>query len=151
MNEYEGQRKTLGLLVELLKDHPRVILAGGPRTGKSTLAIRAGERFGREVHFGDALIDQMEWSDCSQEVSEWFDKSGDWIIEGVVTPRALRKWFARNPGKKLDATIVWMNAPIQVRSKGAEGMAVGVNTVWAEIIDRINADGITVIDWTDMT
>lgn len=128
------------MLIELANE-PRIVVAGGPRTGKSTLAVRLSERHGLDYRPADSLIKQLadehypereRWSEASRRVSHWFDDPGKWIIEGVAVPRALRKWLARSESL-LDAVVVWIPNPIQVRNEGQERMAKGCQTVWREI------------------
>jgi phage-related protein (TIGR01555 family) len=133
-------------ICDMLSAHPRCVIAGGPRTGKSTLAVRAGERYGRQVRYADSLVGSHEWSDASAEVATWLDDPGDWIVEGVATPRALRKWLAANPGKKLDATVVWLRKPIQVQSKGQQSMTRGVEAVWRAVKQELDKRGVTIIE-----
>ncbi len=133
-------------LVDELATHERVIIAGGPRTGKSTLAVRAGERHGHQVRHGDSLVGTHEWSEASAEVAKWFDESGRWIVEGVSAPRAIRKWLKANPGKPVDATIVWCPSKVQVRGKPQDSMAKAVETVWREILPELKRRGAKVIE-----
>lgn len=145
----EGAESRFDANVDLtaeLQHHPRAIIAGGPRTGKSTIAVRAGERYGRKVRHADSLVASHAWGDDSKEVSSWFEEAGDWIVEGVSTPRALRKWLAANPDKKLAATVVYLRDAIQVQAKGARAMAKGCDTVWNEIKGELASRGVTVLE-----
>jgi dephospho-CoA kinase len=125
---------------------PRVVVAGGPLTGKTTLALRAGRQFGRQVRHSDALIKSHEWSEGSAEVARWLDEPGEWIIEGVATARALRKWLAGHPGQPLDWIALYLREPMQTRSRGQETLAKGVETVWREIVPELTARGVMVVD-----
>ncbi len=79
----------------------RIGIAGGPRTGKTTLARSMGLELGLPVLSTDQVMD-LGWSETSTEVTRWFS-TPDVIIEGVALGRALRKWLAVNPqGKPLD-------------------------------------------------
>jgi len=69
--------------------------------------------------------------------SKWFDAPGPWLFEGVVMPRALRKWLARNPSGTPADLIVWINEPVVARSRGQHVMALGCQTVWNEIRDEL--------------
>ncbi len=129
-----------------LKGKSRIIIVGGPRTGKSTLAVRLGERHDIPVRFGDSLIDTHEWSEASEEVSRWLDEKGPAIIDGVVAARALRKWLARNPEGHPDFTVVFLRDNIQVQSPGARAMAKGVETVWREIEPELRRRGVEIIE-----
>lgn len=133
-------------LIDIFKTASRVVIAGGPRTGKSTLAVRAGERNQVPVRHADSLVGVKQWSDASDEVARWLDEPTPWIVEGVSTPRAIRKWLAANPDKKLDATVIYLRDPIQVRSKGQVAMAKGVHTVWREIRPELAARGVQIVE-----
>lgn len=123
----------------------RVIICGGPRTGKSTLAVRLGERHGIPVKFGDSLVGTHEWSEASAEVAKWIEDPGEWIIDGVVAVRALRKWLAAYPGKPLDAAVVYLRDAIQVQTDKQQAMAKGIRTVWEEIEKDLSSRGAWII------
>lgn len=107
----------------------RILIAGGPGTGKSTLAeaersrlrlprvlctdtaTQAANARGVREHvlYAPATLDGL-WSELSQWVaSTWFDLSGPWIIEGVAVYRALAKWHDQNPGQAPPCDrLVWL-------------------------------------------
>jgi hypothetical protein len=123
---------TFDEVLEAITRHGRVVLVGGPETGKSLLAHRADPEQ-RRTRCTDELVGVLEWSEASAEVATWFDEPGPWIIEGVATARALRKWLRAHPDQRFDAVIVLMSKPFGERSKGQVAMAKGVVTVWNEI------------------
>ncbi len=122
----------------------RVVIVGGPSTGKSTLAHRltAPER----VRCTDELVGVLEWSEASAEVARWFDEPGPYVIEGVATARALRKWLRAHPTERLEVTVVLLNKPFAQRAKGQDAMAKGVATVWNEIAPEVLQRGARVIN-----
>lgn len=132
-------------ITESLSGYDRIIICGPPRTGKSTLAVRAGERYGLPVKFGDSLVGTHEWSDASLEVSTWIDDPGSWIIDGVVAVRAIRKWLARNPTLSLGAVVVYLRDPIQVQTDKQRSMAKAIATIWREIEPALIARGTKII------
>jgi len=142
----ESRRRKAEEILDGLAERRRVVISGGPRTGKSTLAVRAGERYRRPVKHADSLIGQKDWSESSAEVAKWIDDDGDWIVEGVAAPRALRKWLATNPGKKLDATVIHFREPVQFQTDKQRAMSKGVETVWLQIRDELKKRGATVIE-----
>jgi len=120
-----------------------IVIVGGPSTGKSTLAhrLKPSER----VRCTDELVGVLEWSEASAEVARWLDEPGPWVIEGVATARALRKWLLANPGKPLPCTVVLMARPLVELSKGQAAMGKGVATVWNEIAPDVLARGARVV------
>src|SRR5690348_14855822 len=107
---------------------PRIIITGGPLTGKTTEAHRlAAERGIANVRSTDEVKD-LGWSEASAAASLWFNEPGDWIIEGVAVPRALRKWLAANPHKQFEADteILVLNKTHKPLSKGQQTMTTGL-------------------------
>ena len=87
----------------------RVVLVGGPLTGKSTLARALAPRYlpepEHQTRCTDELMGVLEWSEASAEVARWLNEPGPWIIEGVATARALRKWLTQHPGERFEVTV----------------------------------------------
>jgi hypothetical protein len=122
----------------------RIVIVGGPQTGKSTFAHQP-RPFAAEVRSSDELVGVLEWSEASAEVAHWFNDPGPWIIEGVATARALRKWLAVNPDKPLNVVVVLMQKPFGELTKGQAAMGTGVATVWNEIAADVLARGAKVL------
>jgi len=141
-NAYQAARLN-DLAEELASNTPRhLVIAGGPRVGKSTLTRKLGA--GRMVRGSDALIG-LGWSGASEAASRWFDEPGPWICEGVAMPRTLRKWLRRNPGAaKPCELVVWLGAPVVQRVAGQDAMAAGCLTVWREIRPELFRRGVRI-------
>jgi hypothetical protein len=122
----------------------RIIICGGPRSGKTTLAFALSDAYRVKVNGTDELRG-LEWSDSSLVASTWFDRPGPWIVEGVVTPRALRKWLASRPYGAPADYILWMNKPVSERVRGQESMAKGCATVWDEVEQAVRDRGTRVL------
>lgn len=122
----------------------RVLIMGGPRTGKSTFATTWESSLGVTARHTDDLIETHEWSAASAEVSTWLSAPGPWVIEGVATVRALRKWLQANPEGTPADTIFWSDAPKVERSSGQETMAKGCTTVWREVLPLLEARGVSI-------
>lgn len=123
----------------------RIVIGGGPKTGKTMLADKMALPSSVPARHTDDLIGQLDWSAASQEVAGWFDAPGPWIVEGVATFRALRKWLEQHPdGKPCDLVIV-LTVPHEVLLKGQLTMAKGCATVWAEIAPLLAARQMSVI------
>lgn len=88
-----------------MKSMNRILIIGGPRTGKTMLANRLGIQLGMLARHTDDVA-ATGWSEASQAASEWIDPDVSWIIEGVAMGRAMRKWLAANPGRPLAAKVI---------------------------------------------
>ena len=119
----------------------RLLIAGVPRSGKTTLAGETGS-IGRVRHCDELL--ELPWSEQSRVVSEWFDEEGPWVIEGVTVGRALRKWLERNGEGKPADRVIFLNEPFGELSIGQERMAKGCRTVWLEIVGELVMRGVEV-------
>ena len=136
----------VGGLQLLLKaaNYNRLVIAGGPQAGKTTLAGSLA-RDGLTVHGSDELK-HLEWSAASLAATHWLDEAGPWICEGVAMPRALRKWLARNKtGKPADAAL-YLAHPVSDRKRGQHVMALGCATVWNEIADELRNRGVVLLE-----
>lgn len=111
----------------------RIVILGGPHTGKTTLSRRLEIECGiTNVRHSDD-IKHLGWSESSLAASEWFNEPGEWIAEGVQMARALRKWLVLNPGQPLDIDILTLSNRFDELLRGQESMAKGVFTVFREI------------------
>lgn len=111
----------------------RIIILGGPRTGKTTLSESLQHELGIERLNRSVDLEHMAWSESSAHAAKWFDEPGDWICEGVQMARALRKWLKANPGKPLDADLFLLRQPMVPQRDGQKAMMKGVETVFREI------------------
>lgn len=121
----------------------QTVIAGYPKAGKTTLANSMGLALDVNVRHTDSTI-ELGWSEGSQEVSTWFDAEGDWIIEGVSTPRALRKWLEANPTGKPADKVVYLRDTFEGLSKGQRSMAKGCDTVFGKILEELMGRGVVV-------
>jgi hypothetical protein len=112
----------------------RIVIGGYPNSGKTTLGNLLFLTTGAELKKTDELLNTHGWSELSQAVSKWFDEPGDWIIEGVATPRAIRKWRKANPDKRPPFQyFVYMTRNFEGYRPGQRAMANGADTVMAEL------------------
>ena len=106
---------------DLLSRYPRVAIAGGPRTGKTTLSALGD---GRLVVHTDDWINRTEWEGVPTEVIKACG-TGPVIVEGVQVPRALRK------GLSVDC-VVWLERPRTLQTRKQLIMLAGIRTIFAE-------------------
>jgi len=106
----------------------RVLITGGPKTGKTTLSK---SYFGIVRHTDDIM--DLPWSVQSEEISHWLDLPGPWTVEGVAVVRALRKWLQRNAHGLPFDKLLYLDTPVLPRTPAQEGMATRTKTIWWEI------------------
>lgn len=120
-----------------------VAIAGGPRTGKTTLGLVMALRSGTELLSTDCLI-ALGWSGASQAAAaRMLTTTGDLIVEGVAVARALRKALGQTDRRPCDRLIVLDQAHVEVNG-GQRAMAKGVDTVLAEILPELRRRGVEV-------
>lgn len=120
-----------------------VVIAGGPRCGKSTLA----QAFDDPFHTDD-LVGKMSWSDQSQVVADWIDPGAPypWCVEGVTAIRALRKWLRRHPEGAPCDILIWCDRVRPQPTKRQAALWVGCRTVYHEIRDDLRARGVHIFE-----
>lgn len=126
-----------------MTDFQRILVAGGPRTGKTTLADALAAGLGVEARHTDDLIDKLEWSELSAEVANWLNEPGPWVIEGVRVVHAVRKWLAKNAEGLPCDVLYWSEVPKVELEPRHRPMTKGVKTVWSEVVDPLFARGAT--------
>lgn len=145
----------------------RIVILGGPKTGKTTLAEASFEAHDwphdvpdcdgcGTLRHTDDLIEQCKhlgkdaWSEASRIASTWLDEPGPWIIEGVAMARALRKWREAHPGEPPPVDrVIRLTTPHVELSKGQAAMAKGEETVWREIEPWLSEHGVHIQDGSE--
>jgi hypothetical protein len=129
----------------------RIVLIGGPRRGKSTIA-RAYRDQGIPTFCSDPpslvkdhednveyLPEGLTWQESSQYVADnWLIQPGPWCVEGIAAARALRKVIASGKLDELEGVEVYVLERAQESaavSPQQDAAAKGVMTVWNEIKD----------------
>jgi hypothetical protein len=125
----------------------RIIIVGGPRRGKSTLA----KSFGFPIFCGDPkskvkdpepnvtyLPEDLPFAGddgaAAHVAHVWFVWPGSWVCEGHVMARALRRWLDGPNGKDMPADkIIVLKMQKAPTTSGQEAMHKGVMKVWDEI------------------
>jgi hypothetical protein len=129
----------------------RILVTGYPNSGKTTIAkllAATGEDHNIIPMSTDSLIDKTsEWSELSEIASNWFDKPGPCIIEGVAVPRAIRKWRTRHPrGKPPFDIFVFIRRPLAGYLPGQVAMAKGIETVMLGLWTWIGSAGVRIYE-----
>jgi hypothetical protein len=126
----------------------RIVIAGIPRAGKTTIAEKLAKRE-LKVRHTDDLVGKMGWSESSAEVATWLSEPGPWIIEGVTAVRALRKWMAAAKGSPCDV-VLWCRTPRVKLDKGQAALGKGCETVLAGILGDLALRGVAIIDSSEV-
>ncbi len=151
---FQSRQRRRDALASELAGVERVVIAGGPRRGKSVIAEKL-RREGAAFHDGEELVDRPEWAGMTREqkwsagsdlASRWLDEPGPLVFENVAAARALRKWLARNPTGKPADVVVHLREPVIETNSGQEAMASGSETVWNEVRSELVMRGVRVIE-----
>lgn len=121
----------------------RILIAGGPRCGKTTLAEDLARAAGIQAEHSDDLIGVLDWSSASLEVSRWIDRTGPWIVEGVAVVRALRKLLERSSGKPAEF-VYWSLSPKAPTTKAQDAMGKGCATAWEPVREELQRRGVSI-------
>jgi len=119
----------------------QIAIAGGPNTGKTTLARQWTDRVIRST---DTLVDLCAWSEQSEAVSHWFDAPGSWVIEGCTVVRALRKWLRRNPTGKPCDKVIFLTRPYKAWTRSQGVMASSDWARWLELKPMLVERGVLI-------
>jgi hypothetical protein len=107
------------VFARLLDQHQRIVIAGGPRCGKTTLASLVTDRF---VLATDDYMN-LPWADVPNLINAKLVDMPAFVLEGVQAGRCLRK------GLKVDC-VIWLSAPMTTTNKAQRSMAKGIEKVF---------------------
>ena len=123
----------------------RVLVIGGPKVGKTTLADKLGAHGGWPVRHTDDLI-SLGWSEASEEACRWIEEPGPWVIEGVAVVRSLRKWLSSHHRTEVPCDQVYFSQTprVQLLLPGHISMTKGVLTVWSQVNRELMQRGVKI-------
>lgn len=116
----------------------KVVIAGGPQTGKTALA----RKLGSNTRCTDSVRSEV-WGEGSRRVATWMDTEDLDVIEGCISAHALRKWMRTNDGKPCDK-VIYLNRPHTPLTKRQDAMGKGIATVFREIEPELRKRGVAV-------
>jgi hypothetical protein len=110
----------------ILAAHRRIAIAGGPRTGKTTLSASVSDR---PVIATDSYMG-LPWGDIPHKVIADIGEAEAFVLEGVQVARTLRKGLA------VDA-VVYLTRPKMEVKREHVAMAKGIATVMRDWLSGV--------------
>lgn len=114
---------------------PRIVICGGPRVGKTSLAQRLAQESGLPVVSTDNFIG-VPWGSVPETVILSVKYAEDWILEGIQATRVLRKWLQTAPLEARITVVHYLKTPVVARTKKQDSTAKAV----ASVLDSIRRD-----------
>jgi hypothetical protein len=124
----------------------RIVIAGGPGAGKSTLGRELAKEYGLTLRSTDELL-ELPWSAQSERVADWLLGGGSYVIEGVRAVAGLRKAIARvTPALAIDR-VIFLHSSKRPLGDQARRMSRQISGEWLESVRRaLQQRGIPVED-----
>lgn len=127
----------------------RVVIGGGPRTGKTTASFG----YPQPVRHTDHLISADKDHSLDTQaalVQPWLADRDPWVIEGATAFHALRYWLRAHrhqPGgdtARPADLVIYLRAPLVRTTLEQDVMAKGIATVWRQIRPELERRGVRV-------
>lgn len=115
------------------------VIAGGPKTGKTTLAATMSTNV---LHTDDLIA--LGWVGARDQIARWLGHGGNAVIEGVQACRGLRQWLREHPEGRPCDEVIWLECPKVACTKGQAVMARGIETVLREIEPELIRRGVRI-------
>lgn len=117
----------------------RVIVTGGPKTGKTTLVGDSPAVHGDDyAHLG--------WSECSAAIAGVLVAQPEWVAEGVQLPRALKKVLEVWPNRKPCDRVYVLSHPHQPLTADHTRMTTSLHNLLDSLTPRLLRLGVE-IEW----
>lgn len=119
----------------------RVVICGGPKTGKTTLGTKMSEDLRIPLVSTDGYIN-YPWEDVPDEIIRVLESLDEFVLEGVQAARVLRRWYKRED-PRIDK-VYWLERPFVQLSDRQKSMGKGISTVFKDVRPHLNASGVKV-------
>lgn len=116
-----------------------IAIAGGPKTGKTTLANRLARN---TLHTDDYI--GPDWSSSARVIAtmEW---PTDLVIEGMLVPTVLRRRLDLKAGVRPVDVLVLLTVSHQTLTPPQHAMALGLSTHLRLLLPRLRQAGTTIV------
>ncbi len=143
---------------------PRIVVIGGPRTGKTTYATKLARELGVHLastgkhtehpeglvsvkNYGkvstDDYVGRYSYADIPTQIIKDLREMDDFVLEGTQAARVLRRWMREAPDEpRLDKTLVFLGKPWVARNKHQEATTKAVRTVWRDLEPLLRRHGV---------
>jgi adenylate kinase family enzyme len=125
----------------------RIVIAGGPNTGKSTWAsILSVTTPG--LYYCTDVLKHLPWSESGEAAYEELVANRGGVFEGVLAARALRYWVRSGSTERPCETVVWLTKPVPgtEETDAQRRCRLGVNTIMKEIVFALEKAGVDVFE-----
>jgi len=123
----------------LYDEFERIVILGGPRCGKSSLAARLKDK--PVFHTDDLILSDLASSGAA--VSQWFSNKGPWIVEGVTVTHALWSWLAVSRAKPCDCVLALWRPLVRLTSDQRRFLGV-LKEEWSGLTPELMRRGVVV-------
>ena len=125
----------------------RIIITGGPRTGKTTMSNDIWCYDYTMLHTDDFI--DLSWTEQSEKVSHWFWEHGgdlNWIAEGVTCVRALRKFFENDFTFPPCDLLIYLTVAHEELLPGQLRLKKATDTIFDDdVFDNLASSGVVIL------
>lgn len=119
----------------------KLVIGGGARCGKTTLAELLSREHGLPVYHADDLL-HLGWSGASDAFADVIAHGRDGIYEGVASIRALRKLLRHARPSRPCTRYVHLSQPHLPLTAAQAGMNAAVQSIWRDLAPRLRSCGV---------
>ena len=128
--------------LEFIKpNHRRILIAGVPRAGKTTISEQIAAKQNLPLYHTDDLIESYDWAEQSEAVAALILSYDEYIIEGITVPRGIRKIL---PAPIPSDLIIWLPTPILTLTPGQTQMTKATHTIFNEVSPFIDFKALSI-------